>query len=131
MIPGISCIFRSFGRTTVRPPKTGRWSSGKPQNTGEVINTGTSPLGANQGFHFFRPSPQLGLRNRPTVPPLNTVIISWSQLGHIVLVLKTKSHFSGSSNGYSCASSCAQRLRRDSYPAKSHSLSLLFTVAST
>ena len=63
MVPCIACILRCLGWMDIRPSKTGRGSSWKPQNTGKVGNMATAPLGASRGFHFCHHFPRISSRN--------------------------------------------------------------------
>ena len=130
MIPGIACILGPHKRMTVIPSRTGRGVElGTPKYR-------ESWKHRNSAFRRYLRLPLSSLRlasgspNCPTDPPLKTAKPPWRQLGHTVLVIKAGSHF-WSSPGRSHKSSCAQVLRRDSNPANSHILFLLFTLTST
>ena len=88
------------------PSKNGRRSDRWPQKTKKLAKPRPAPLRASPGPSTFDRFTWLGLQNRPTIRPLNIVIIPWQQLGHTVLIFKYGSHFRVQSRMKPCIQSC-------------------------
>ena len=118
LVPGIACIWEPLvlGRSrSLKEQAPGarkvqtfkKWETVRPSapKYRESEKSETCTFRCQSRFQHFHRFPWIVSRNRPVIPSLNIVIITWRRLGYNVIVFKDGPHFQVQSQIHLCIQS--------------------------